>query len=536
MTHSPAIPRDALLERLSAQVGAIQEHLRKAPKASAAKDVVAQFGAAVGSLYPGVRVEIAHLAAGAQGWDAAAKTAGSDPATRFAPAGDGAAEPLETADGIGLVLRLADGSRSGIWIGQSAPAGGWTAFDAATVRLFGQLFEGAYQEMLFRKNEKGLVFSMNHKILQLNSLIDTGIEVASLDFEASPHRLALARAASLANASRGSVRRLSGAEVREIHTFPEGAPPASNPAHRIGSSFTFGGETYAFELCDKESRAGIVPFDDTDQLLLDALARQVHAAIENRYLHQQALENQRLEQDMHVAATIQQKIIPVSLPKIPGYEIAGMNIPSKSIGGDYYDCIMMPDGRYALVVADVSGKGIPAALLVSSLHAYLSAFLEGTQSLPLLVARLNTMLYRDSTPEKFITAFIALLDPATGELECVNAGHNPSYVLGVDRKVRELRFGGLPLASFDLGIPYESERAVLAPGERLLLYTDGVTEAENERHELYEQSVSLEGLLATHADDSADAFITRLIADVKRFAGTAPQSDDITALCLHRLA
>jgi serine phosphatase RsbU (regulator of sigma subunit) len=535
MTPAPIIARGTLLERLSAQLAAIQEHLRKAPKTAAVKDVVAQFGAAVRPLFPGAVVEIGFRAAGATAWDAAAKSAGSDPDARFGTPGDAPAEVLESADGIGLVQRLADGSRAGIWIGTPAPAGGWTAFDVASVRLFGQLFEGAYQEMLFRKNEKGLIFSMNHKILQLNSLIDTGIEVASLDFEASPHRLALARAASLANASRGSVRRTAGSEVRELHTFPEGAPPASNAAHRIESSFSFGGETYTFELCDKESRAGVVAFDDTDQLLLDALARQVHAAIENRYLHQQALENQRLEQDMHVAATIQQKIIPVALPKIPGYEIAGANIPSKSIGGDYYDCIALPDGRYALVVADVSGKGIPAALLVSSLHAYLSAFLEGPQSLPQLVARLNTMLYRDSTPEKFITAFIGLLDPATGELECVNAGHNPSYILGVDRTVRELRFGGLPLASFDLGIPYESERAVLAPGERLLLYTDGVTEAENERHELYEQSVSLEKLLSTHAEDSADAFITRLIADVKRFAGSAPQSDDITALCLHRL-
>jgi serine phosphatase RsbU (regulator of sigma subunit) len=535
MTHTPAIARDTLLAELSAQLAAIQEHLRKGPKPAAVKDVVAQFAGALRPLLPGAGVEVAFRSAGAATWDASAKSAGSDPGVRFLTSGDGPAGILESDAGIGCVLRLSDGSHVGIWIGQPAPAGGWSAFDAASVRLYGQLFEGAYQEMLSRKNEKGLVFSMNHRILQLNSLIDTGIEVASLDFEASPHRLALARAASLANASRGSVRRMAGTEVRELHTFPEGAPPASNAAHRIASSFSFGGETYEFELCDKESRAGVVPFDDTDQLLLDALARQVHAAIENRYLHQQALENQRLEQDMHVAATIQQKIIPAALPKIPGYEIAGMNIPSKSIGGDYYDCIAMPDGRYALVVADVSGKGIPAALLVSSLHAYLSAFLEGTQSLPLLVARLNTMLYRDSTPEKFITAFIGLLDPATGALECVNAGHNPSYILSVDRKVRELRFGGLPLASFDLGIPYESEQAILAPGERLLLYTDGVTEAENERHELYEQSVSLEGLLATHADDSAEAFISRLITDVKRFAGSAPQSDDITTLCLHRL-
>ena len=532
MAAAAAIPREKLLARLSTMVVAVQAQLRKVPKTPSVRDLCAQFAEGLRQAYPGAEAAAGHRGLGAEAWEFPARTPVAM-AEHFAFAGEEPCEVAQTKEGVALVQRLPDGSRLGVWL--SERTAGRTAFDVAGLRLLCHLFETAYQDMLARRSEKGLIFSMNHKILQLNSLIDTGIEVASLDFGASPHRLALARAASLANAARGVVRRRSGDRVLESYTFPEGSPDTPGE-HRIASSFTFGAETFEFELFDKESRAGLTAFDDTDRLLLDALARQVHAAIENRFLHEQALESQRLEQDMHVAATIQQKIIPVSLPAVAGYDIAGTNIPSKSIGGDYYDCIPMPDGRYALVVADVSGKGIPAALLVSSLHAYLSAFLESSTSLPQLVGRLNTMLYRDSTPEKFITAFIGILTPATGELECVNAGHNPCYVLGADRKVRELRFGGLPLASFDLGIPYESEKAVLAPGERLLLYTDGVTEAENERHELYEQSVDLSAFLATHADDTCAAFVARLIADIRRFTGTAPQSDDITALCIHRHA
>ncbi len=535
MAGTSQISREALLDRLSVQSAAVQESLRKLPKTPTLKDLAGQFAAGFRPLFPGAGVDIAHRLSGAPTWEFIVKSGAPDAERRFSFGETEASHGShETPGCLAFVHPLSDGSRVGLALLMNAPAGGYTEFDLASFRLFLHLYDQAYQEMLSRKNEKGLVFSMNHRILQLNSLIDTGIEVASLDFGDSPHKLALVRAASLANASRGIVRLTSGGEVRETHTFPEGAAVTVS-ANRITSSFSFSGDTYAFELFDKESRSGPGPFEETDQLLLDALARQVHAAIENRHLHQQALQNELLEQEMNVAAAIQKKIIPVSLPKIAGYDIAGVNIPSKSIGGDYYDCIPLRDGRYALVVADVTGKGIPAALLVSSLHAYLSAYLEGEQLLADLVSRLNKVLFRASTPDKFVTAFIALLDPATGELECVNAGHNPSYVLATDRTIRELRFGGLPLASFDLDIPYTSEQARLAKGERLFLYTDGVTEAENERHKLYEEEVSITEFLAKHATGTGEEFIARLIADVRRFTGSAPQSDDITALYLHRL-
>ena len=348
--------------------------------------------------------------------------------------------------------------------------------------------------------------------------------------------LALVRAASLTNASKGLVRVTRGKELLEEYLFPEGSSISTSTGENstIASQFTFLENTYTFELSEKESRSGSPSFEETDQLLLDALARQVSASLENRYLHQQALEKERIEQEMHVAASIQKKIIPVALPAIHGYDIAGTNIPSKSVGGDYYDCIRLSDDRYALVIADVTGKGVPAALLVSSLHAYLSAYLELTNTLSELAGKLNTALYHASTDDKFVTAFIALLSPTTGEIECVNAGHNPCYVLRNDNSIYELKVGGPPLGAFNLNIPYESERLNIARGERLLLYTDGVTEAANESDVLYEQQVSLTDYLIHHKPDRAETFIKELITDIKKFTGSAQQNDDITALYLHR--
>ena len=286
---------------------------------------------------------------------------------------------------------------------------------------------------------------------------------------------------------------------------------------------------------DKESRAGVTPFEETDHLLLDALARQVHASLENRYLHEQALEKQRIEQEMSVAATIQQKILPVALPELKGYDLSGINIPSKSVGGDYYNCIPLHDGRFALVIADVAGKGVPAALLVSSLHAYLSAYLEGSFAITRLAARLNKVLYNDSTADKFITAFFAILTPETGDLDCLSAGHNPAYILRKDGTIQELHAGGLPLGTIDMDIPYQSERVTLGRGERLFLYTDGVTEAENEHHVLYELDFPVTDFLTKHTPDSSETFISDLIADIRKFTGSAPQNDDITAMYLRRL-
>ncbi|OGU25572.1 MAG: hypothetical protein A2X66_07110 [Ignavibacteria bacterium GWA2_54_16] len=443
----------------------------------------------------------------------------------------------KTPIGLCSASLMADDSLFAIALKSPSSRAKFSETDKVLLRLFMNLLDTAYQQLLHRRNEKALIFSLNHRVLQLNSLIDTGIEVSKLDQSASLQQLALERAASLTNASKGIVRIREGDKVVEESFFPDrfSTQAINGEQQTIATSFKFANRAFTFELFEKESRRGVIPFEDTDQMLLDALARQVHASLENRFLLEKELENQRFEQDMAVAAAIQKKIIPIKLPDIAGYDVAGINIPSKSVGGDYYDCIPLGDGSFALVIADVAGKGVPAALLVSSLHAYLSAYLEGAIPLSQLAQRLNKVIWRASTDDKFITAFIGILKPGNGELEMLNAGHNPTYLLRRDGSVQELGAVGLPLGMLDMDFPYQSERITIEKGERLFLYTDGITEAVNEREEFYDVERPLRDFFLGHQPAQSGAFIRELITDIKKFTGSAPQSDDITALYLRRL-
>ncbi|HTR98470.1 MAG TPA: PP2C family protein-serine/threonine phosphatase [Bacteroidota bacterium] len=500
----------------------LEAAFRSLAGAATAAELVARLHAALVSRF-GAPVRIARSAGG--NWEMLAGEPGPLPPADCAPG------PAAEAGMFRVVRPMPDGSRlcAAVTRDEAGEEG------LAALGLFVTLYESVLREILARRHEKELIFSLNHRVLQLNSLIDTGIEVASLEC-AAPHHVALERAASLTNAARGVLRVLREGRTAEEVTFPHGSPAGAGGARAgtISSRFEFGGDRYEFTLIDKESRQGPSAFDGTDQLLLDALARQVMASLENRYLHRQELEKQRIEQDIAVAASIQQRILPKALPRIAGYDIAGVNIPSRSVGGDYYDCIPLPGGRLALVIADVAGKGVPAALLVSSFHAYLSAFLEAPVAPAALAARLNNVVVRTATEDKFITAFFAVLDPHSGALEAVSAGHNPVFLRTSGGAIRELSTGGIPLGMLDMEYPYQSETVTLEKGDRLLLYTDGVTEASDEKDRMYDASAPLREFVAGHLPDRAETFIGDLIADVKRFTGKAPQNDDITALYLMR--
>jgi serine phosphatase RsbU (regulator of sigma subunit) len=437
---------------------------------------------------------------------------------------------------LSVIQPLVDKSNIGVVLGKKLDGSAYSTLDKISLKIFMQLFANAHHANLQRKKEKDLNFSLNHRLLQLNSLIDTGIDLTTLEKHDSPAALALERAASFTNASWGRFTKRVQKTIEEKLVFPDGfsTHPVKEQRHTISAKFKHHHQTYKFELFEKESREGTVAFDVTDQLLLDAVARQVHAVLENQYLHKQEMEKQKIEQDIAVAASIQQRILPATLPLIEGYDTFGKNVPTRFVGGDYYDCIALPDGRFAFVVADVAGKGVPAALLVSSFHSSIAAFLETEISLVDLAHKLNDSMYRDSTEERYITALIAILDPSSGNFEVLNAGHNPAYVLRSDNSVEEFMTGGLALGMMDMKFPYQSDQIHLAPGERLLLYTDGVTEAMNEHHEQYDVHKPIKMFLAAKRNENAESLVTKLIEDVKQFTGTAPQSDDITAVCIIR--
>jgi len=447
---------------------------------------------------------------------------------------------LESIDNpeFDLVIKhsLIDKAAIGILLGSKLDKSAYTEFDKIILRFFLQLLDSAYQFYIFHKKEKKLNFELNHRVLQLNSLIDTGIEVNRLHDRKQLLNLALERVLALTNASKGMLQVNKGRKVVEKIFYPFSFKLKKNDQqqNQISATFNFSEHKYNFYLYDKESREGLINFDVTDQLLLDAFARQVHASLENQYFHEQSLENERINNEISLAGTIQKKLIPEELPQIDGYDQCGINIPTKYIGGDLYDCIQLKDGRYMFIMADVSGKGVAAALLVSTLHASVHAYIDSPFELASLVQKLNTVIYEASTIEKYITAFFALLDPKSGKLESVNAGHNPSYILQKNENIEELKTGGVPLGMMEMAFPYESTTSEINPGDRLLLYTDGVTEAMNEQEEEYDDIKPLKDFFISNQSPTAKNFISDLMSDVHNFTGETPQSDDITALYLIR--
>ena len=274
-------------------------------------------------------------------------------------------------------------------------------------------------------------------------------------------------------------------------------------------------------------------FVKEDRLFLEAFSDHAALAIENARLHQSAVEKERVEKEIQIASGIQQRLLPKTIPTVPHYDLAAEASPCKAIGGDFYDVVPLDGNRYALVMADVSGKGIPAALLVSTLHASLRAYIQTYTDLGKLVQKLNTVVYENTTPERFITCFVAVIDSATHRLTYVNAGHNPPYILHQDADdIPELGPSGLPLGMVG-NATYEVRSVDLLPGDVVTLYTDGVTEAMNRSSDLYSEerfqkcAVQARGL-------TAERIKNELLGDVHKFVAGEPQSDDLTLLIAKR--
>ena len=244
------------------------------------------------------------------------------------------------------------------------------------------------------------------------------------------------------------------------------------------------------------------------------------------------LAAQRMEEELRLAGIIQDRLLPSGPPVLDRLELAGMSLPAREIGGDYYDYLLLDDGRLGLAVADVSGKGTPAALLMSAFRAALRSQDLGALGPAEIMARINRFIHESVDPGKFITAFLALLDPATGEIRYANAGHDAPLVVGSDGSVTELTGGGLILGMLPL-IVYDEAAAVLDRGALLAIFTDGVTEAQNPAGEFYGAERLAEVLQRLRARPCAD-ILHGLTEEIATFAGEGPQSDDITVILARR--
>ena len=239
----------------------------------------------------------------------------------------------------------------------------------------------------------------------------------------------------------------------------------------------------------------------------------------------------QLKAELDVARALQIAILPATFPMKPGCDGAARMIPATTMGGDFYDFIELPDGRIGLVMADVSGKGVPAAFFMAVARTNLRELAAHYTEPGACLAQTNEVLCAQNPMELFVTVFYCVFDATTGMLRYANGGHNPPYVRRVDGLVEALNgTGGLVLGVMP-GIDYPNHTVQLLPGDRLVLYTDGVTEAFNPADEAY----GAERLIAevkAHGDGAAAALVERICRSVTVFAGTSPQSDDITLAVL----
>ena len=475
--------------------------------------------------------------------------------------GDGLA--LEIAAGAGLPATLggADlgdglplpGGRLGLRRGTGEPD-----LDArrAASHPLSLLLTSTWRGWRLRQDLKEQQFQVNYRVVELEALYDVGLAIAgTLDLDRLTEEILL-RAVSLLDARRGALFLLEEGRYRQRQTFggaaaehfaaddgklheflvgSEAAPADLLPGTRyqlgVGIEIESGRRGF-LAVGDKESRRGVGPFLTSDRRTLSLFANQAALALENARLHRQALETERLEREMHLAADIQKQILPKGAPIVAGFELCGWNRPARQVGGDYYDLFSLGGGSIGVLVGDVSGKGMPAALLVSTLHSGLRLLLDQTGFGPALLGRLNRHLLESSTPNKFVTLLLAELLPEAGVLNYMNAGHNPGILLRLDGRVEELGSSGVPLGLLPIA-HYEMHRLPIAPGEVLCLYSDGITEAESPDEEEFGFGRLVEVLVENRERPlpEVQAAILQAVAD---FSQGCPQGDDQTLVLVRR--
>jgi sigma-B regulation protein RsbU (phosphoserine phosphatase) len=285
-----------------------------------------------------------------------------------------------------------------------------------------------------------------------------------------------------------------------------------------------------------EKRIGVLYLDSrergallsgTTRSALETLATEAAIAIENARLYREALEKAKLEQEMRIAADIQQALMPKPTYEGAFFDAAGSTVPSRSIGGDFFDCIDLPDGGFGFAVADVAGKGPPAALLSAMLQGIVAAQITSTDGPAAMLTRVNQAMIRRAVAARFATMFYGMLQP-DGRLVFCNAGHNPPMLIKANGEPGRLERGGFPLGLFD-ELSLEEGSAVLEPGDIIVVFSDGVSEAFNVSGEEFGDARITETTLV-HRGGQARDVLAALLASVRTFAVGAPQSDDITAL------
>jgi phosphoserine phosphatase RsbU/P len=283
-----------------------------------------------------------------------------------------------------------------------------------------------------------------------------------------------------------------------------------------------------------DSRIRSNSFTPADLRLLSNLANVAAVKIENNRLFEESLAVRAMQRDLELAAQIQRNLMPRSCPPVVGFDIAGTNLPCRTVGGDTYDFLPREGKRMWLAVGDVSGKGLPAAMIMSHFQAMLRGLAEADRPLPQIAGRLNDNLSRTLASNQFISFFLAELEPEEGVLRYVNAGHNPPMKISLSGEVERLKGSG-PVLGVVPGVSYSSHETWLGPGDILLLYSDGATESLNTAGEEFGEE-RLMSCLRSVATFDTETGLARLEESILGFCGQAPRYDDITLLLIRRRA
>ncbi len=274
------------------------------------------------------------------------------------------------------------------------------------------------------------------------------------------------------------------------------------------------------------------PFAEDDQRLLAIIAGQSGQVVENARLYEKEKTLVKMQEEVRLAARIQTELLPKSAPTIAGYEIVGRSIPAQEVGGDYFDFIPIDEHRIAFCLGDVTGKGLPASLLMANLQATLRGQTLTTGSPKTCLERSNQLLYQSTSPEKFATLFYAILDLQNHQIHYSNAGHDNPYLCSGHTATKRLKTGGIPLGMLP-DFSFEQESVSLEDDSILVAYSDGVTEAMNVQEEMFGEE-RIAAVIDQHKLAPASEIIDHLVSAVKTFAAGHPQSDDITVVVMRR--
>jgi sigma-B regulation protein RsbU (phosphoserine phosphatase) len=273
-------------------------------------------------------------------------------------------------------------------------------------------------------------------------------------------------------------------------------------------------------------------FTKDDLNLLTVMANTAATRIENERLSEIEHQERLMARDLEQAAEIQMRHLPSAAPSLPGLDLAGHNAPCRTVGGDYYDFFPYPNGRVAMVLGDVSGKGMPASLLMMSLQARVQVLIEEPENLAAVMTRLNRLTATTCPSNRFITFFMCLLDGATGELIFANAGHNPPLIMRANGKAEWLEAGGCPLGIM-AAMKYDEARNQLGPGDVLVVFSDGVTDANDPQEKEFGEE-RLSAAVRDHRTESSAAILEAVNRAIADWTQGTPLPDDLTLLIARR--